>query len=293
MFFQHNQSLVYSITCYKRSYNYFKGRQIAVIPRERLSTPVLSKDRRTKLPPFLKKVTIMFKVSQPPLLNLNKKPKQSKRRKKITLVFDEEKRREFLGGFRKRKLERKKKAQEELQQQLKEERKKIKQEARDRYKKSLSNQVLPEVEELLSRNEYDLEGHTVSILELNVAELAEGEKWIGENKIVEEKEEQEDNESDHCNDDNDDEIEGMSLQKKCKNQIQQKLKSDNQKPKSKKELKQEIKKVALKRVKQSKAFQQKQRLEQQKNKKQNRQKLHKAQKLMHKRGKRTKKKSER
>lgn len=36
--------------------------------------------------------------------------------------------REFLGGFRRRKLERKRKAQEQLQQQLKEERKKIKQE---------------------------------------------------------------------------------------------------------------------------------------------------------------------
>lgn len=38
--------------------------------------------------------------------------------------------REFLGGFRQRKLERKRKAQEQLQQQLKEERKKIKQEVR-------------------------------------------------------------------------------------------------------------------------------------------------------------------
>lgn len=36
--------------------------------------------------------------------------------------------REFLTGFRKRKLERKKKAQEELQKLLKEERKRIKQE---------------------------------------------------------------------------------------------------------------------------------------------------------------------
>lgn len=35
--------------------------------------------------------------------------------------------REFLGGFRKRKLERKRKAQEQLEKQLKEERKKIKQ----------------------------------------------------------------------------------------------------------------------------------------------------------------------
>lgn len=36
--------------------------------------------------------------------------------------------REFLTGFRKRKLQRKQKAKEELQQQLKEERKRIKQE---------------------------------------------------------------------------------------------------------------------------------------------------------------------
>lgn len=35
--------------------------------------------------------------------------------------------REYLGGFRKRKLERRKKAQEQLQQKLKEERKKINQ----------------------------------------------------------------------------------------------------------------------------------------------------------------------
>lgn len=160
---------------------------------------------------------------------------------------------------------------------------------RERYKKSLSHQVVPELEELLAQQEYDLEGHTVSILELNVTELAEGCKWIGENKIAEEKEKQDDK-SDQSNDDND-EIVGMSLQKKHKNQAWQNSKSDNREVKSAKELKQEVKKAALKRIKKSKAFQQKQRLEQQKNKKQNRQKLHKAQKLTHKCDKRAKKKS--
>ncbi|KYN11498.1 PREDICTED: ribosomal RNA-processing protein 17 [Trachymyrmex cornetzi] len=233
----------------------------------------------------------MFKNSQPQLLNVNRKPSQPKRRKKITLVFDEEKRREFLGGFRKRKLERKRKAQEQLQQQLKEERKKIKQEARERYKKSLSNQVVPELQELLSQQELDLGSHTVSILELNVADLKEGKKWIGENKIVEEKEQENDKSDKSCNDDDDDdEIVGMSLQEKCKNRVQPKSKSNSYKIKSAKELKQEIKKAALKRVKNSKAFQQKQRLEQQKNKKQ-KQKLQKAQELVYKRGKRSKKKS--
>lgn len=163
--------------------------------------------------------------------------------------------------------------------------------ARERYKKSLSHQVVPELEELLARQEYDLEGHTVSILELNVAELAEGSKWIGENKIAEE--EQEDDKSDQCNnEDNDNEIVGMSLQKKHKNQVWQNSKSDNQEVKSVKELKQKVKKAALKRIKKSKAFQQKQRLEQQKNKKQSKQKLHKTQKLTRKQtSKKTKKKS--
>lgn len=164
--------------------------------------------------------------------------------------------------------------------------------ARERFKKSLSHQVVPELEELLSKQEFDLEGHTVSILELNVADLAEGSKWIGENKVAEGKEEQEDDKADRCNDD-DDEIVGMSLQEKRKNQVEQKSKFDSQEIKSTKELKQEIKKAALKRIKKSKAFQQKQRLEQQKNKKESRQKLHKAQKLAQKRGKKTKKKSKR
>ncbi|KAL6267884.1 hypothetical protein P5V15_000955 [Pogonomyrmex californicus] len=232
----------------------------------------------------------MFEKSQPQLLNVNRKPSQPKRRRKITLVFDEEKRREFLGGFHKRKLERKRKAQEQLQQQLKEERKKIKQEARERYKNSLSQQVVPELEKLLSQQEYDLGSHTVSILELNVADLAEGSKWIGENKIKEE-DTQEDNKSDYCNDD-DEEIVGMSLQEKHKTQVQQESKSNVREMKSSKELKREVRKAALERVKNSKAFQQKQKLERQKNIKHS-QKLRKAQKLAHKRSKKIKKKSRR
>lgn len=203
-----------------------------------------------------------------------------------------------------------------MKQQLKEERKKIKQEvshleilkcflknwrghhdiyfffqARERYKKSLSHQIVPELEQLLSEKEYNLEGHTVSILELNVADLAEGGKWIGANKFAEEKEEQDDKSDQYDNDEDDNEIEGMSLHEKSKEKVQEKSKSDNQNVKSAKELKQEVKKAALKRVKKSKAFQQKQRLERQKNKKQSRQKLHKVQKLTQKHGKKNKKKS--
>ena len=144
---------------------------------------------------------------------------------------------------------------------------------------------------MLSQQEFDLGSHTVSVLELNVADLKEGKKWIGENKIVEEKEEQESDKS--CNDDDGDEIVGMSLQEKYKNQVQPKSKPNSHEIKSAKELKQEIKKAALKHIKKSKIFQQKQRLEQQKNKKQSKQKLQKAQGIVHKRGKRSKKKSKR
>lgn len=162
--------------------------------------------------------------------------------------------------------------------------------ARERYKKLVSHRNVPEIEELLSKQEYDLEGHTVSILELNVADLAEGSRWIGENKIAEKKEKEQDDESEHSNND-DDEIVGMSLQEKQKNPIQQKPKFDSQQIISSKELKREIKKATLKQIKKSKAFQQKQRLEQQKNKKQNKQKLHNAQKVLYKHGKQIKKKS--
>lgn len=164
--------------------------------------------------------------------------------------------------------------------------------ARERYKKLVSQHSIPELEELLSQKEYDLEGHTVSILELNVADLTKGNRWIGENKVTEEEEQDEENEhSVDDDDDEDDKIVGMSLREK-KN-LQQETKSINQEMRSSKEVKKEIKKAALKQVKNSKAFQKKQKIEQIKNRKQSRRKLHKIQKVARKRNKRIKRISER
>lgn len=53
--------------------------------------------------------------------------------------------RDFLGGFRKRKLERKRKAQEQLEEQLKEERKKIKQDVSHLFIRSLFKEELKKV----------------------------------------------------------------------------------------------------------------------------------------------------
>jgi ribosomal RNA-processing protein 17 len=49
-------------------------------------------------------------------------------KRKSELVFNEEKRKEFLTGFSKRKLQRKKKAQEEFKIKVKEEQKRIRDE---------------------------------------------------------------------------------------------------------------------------------------------------------------------
>ena len=222
------------------------------------------------------------------LLNVNRIPGQPKKRRKITLVFDEQKRRDFLKGFHKRKLQRQKKAQEDLQQQLKEDRKRIKHEARERYKKLLSSRDIPEIQELLSQQEYETEGHTVSILELNVADFAEQNALIGENKGIDGEESKGEEESEK-NSEDDEEIVGMPLKEK-KNIKNSKRTTEDIKIDSKKDLKRAVKQAALKQVKKSKAFQQKQKLERQKNKKESVRKLKRLQKAQ-KHGGRFKKKS--
>lgn len=129
----------------------------------------------------------------------------------------------------------------------------------------LSSRDIPEIQQLLSQEEYETEGHTVSILELNVADLAEGKTLIGENKGIEENESNEEEESTK-NTENDEEIVGMPLnvKKQTKNS---KENAEEKQIKSGKDFKKAIKRDALKQVKKSKAFQQKQKLERQKNRK--------------------------
>ncbi|XP_053971214.1 nucleolar protein 12 isoform X2 [Hylaeus volcanicus] len=194
-------------------------------------------------------------------------------------------------GFHKRKVQRQKKAQEELKQQLKEERKRIKQNARERYKKLLSSRDIPEIQQLLSEQEFETEGHTVSVLELNVADFADKNVLIGENKgigkvenkgigKVENKEEEE--ESDKNSED--EQIVGMTLKKRKTIEISEETKKSKQID-NEKDFKRTIKKAALQQVKKSKAFQQKQKLERQKNKKESMRKLKRVQKARKRSGK--------
>lgn len=181
--------------------------------------------------------------------------KNPNKRKSVTLVFDEDKRRQFLGGFHKRKVQRQKKAKEELLKQLKEEKKRIKQDARERYKKLLSNRDVPELEKLLSERQFETENHTVSILEMDIDSLYEKNKYIGINKAVDYNEESEKEEAK--------ETEEKSTAKTSVRGIESKS------IESAKDLKRAIKYAALKEVKKSKVFQQKNRLEHNKNRKLN------------------------
>ncbi|XP_063976917.1 nucleolar protein 12 [Diachasmimorpha longicaudata] len=199
----------------------------------------------------------------PQLLNVDRQPSKPKKRRKITLVFDEEKRKDFLGGFHKRKLQRRQKAQEELKEKLKQERKRIKQEARERFKTLVSQRDVPELEELLQQQEYEVDGKTVSILELNVNDLAQGSNWIGENKPKYEeacKAESTDGESEE-----EEGIPGMELKPK-----KPKTSKEDQETKpqlSKKSITKARQKETLKQTSKSKIFQLKERLDRQKNRK--------------------------
>ncbi|XP_019870994.2 nucleolar protein 12 [Aethina tumida] len=180
---------------------------------------------------------------------------------KVNLVFDEAKRREFLTGFHKRKLQRKKYAKEKLEKELKEERKRLKQEAKESYKKLVvSHRPIPEVENLL-KEEYEDDDMTVSVVELSTNDIAKKNNWIGANQP---KYESSDDEQEEENEDEDkEEIPGMELKSKSK----QKLKVVKEKFESQLQIKRTLKKQATKNVQKSKVFQMKNKLERQKQKK--------------------------
>ncbi|XP_011313788.1 nucleolar protein 12 [Fopius arisanus] len=197
----------------------------------------------------------------PQLLDVTRQPGRPKKRKKITLVFDEEKRKDFLGGFHKRKLQRRRKAQDELKVKLKEEKKRIKQEARERFKTLVSQRDVPELEELLQKTEYEADGKTVSILELNVNDLSQSCNWIGENRPKYEEESEEEEEEGHQGE----KVPGMELNPRKSKDLKEKEKSNHQL--SKKSISKARQKETLKQANRSKVFQLKQRLDRQKNKK--------------------------
>ncbi|XP_075973863.1 uncharacterized protein LOC142975093 [Anticarsia gemmatalis] len=200
-----------------------------------------------------------------------KKNKNNDRKKKINLVFDETKRKDFLCGFRKRKLERKKKAQEEMKRMLKEEKKRIKQENKESYKKLVvSSRPIPDIEQLL-QEEYEDEDVNVKIVELSSDTLQKKDLVIGENKPKEkvkktiEKPKKKDNQTTKA-------ITGMGSDEESAQEEESEQEDDDNKIKTKKEIKQMLKKQATKKIQKSKVFQMKSKLDRIQNKKKSLQK---------------------
>ncbi|KAG8436291.1 hypothetical protein GDO86_007411 [Hymenochirus boettgeri] len=97
------------------------------------------------------------------------------------LVFDEEKRREYLTGFHKRKMQRRKAAVEEIKQKIKEEQKKMREERHKEYIRMLKEreEALEEADELerlvTSKTEsilYDHPNHTVTVTTISDLDLS-------------------------------------------------------------------------------------------------------------------------
>ncbi|XP_062931321.1 nucleolar protein 12 isoform X2 [Cynocephalus volans] len=109
------------------------------------------------------------------------------RRPRLVLSFDEEKRREYLTGFHKRKVERKKAAIEEIKHRLKKEQKKLREERHQEYLKMLAEreEALEEADELdrlvTARTEsvqYDHPNHTVTVTTISNLDLS-GARLLG------------------------------------------------------------------------------------------------------------------
>ncbi|XP_077134319.1 nucleolar protein 12 [Ranitomeya variabilis] len=97
------------------------------------------------------------------------------------LVFDEEKRREYLTGFHKRKLQRRKAAVEEIKRKIKDEQKRLKDERHKEYIKMLKEreEALEEADEIerlvTSKKEsiiFDHPNHTVTVTTISDLDLS-------------------------------------------------------------------------------------------------------------------------
>ncbi|KAL0625343.1 Nucleolar protein 12 [Plecturocebus cupreus] len=123
----------------------------------------------------------------------NKKKREGDdRRPRLVLSFDEEKRREYLTGFHKRKVERKKAAIEEIKQRLKEEQRKLREEVHrgkrhQEYLKMLAEreEALEEADELdrlvtakTESVQYDHPNHTVTVTTISDLDLS-GAQLLG------------------------------------------------------------------------------------------------------------------
>lgn len=180
--------------------------------------------------------------------------------------------REFLTGFRKRKLERKARARKEVEDKLLKERKQIKAEVKEnffnQFKKSFA--PLPDIEpEEDKEEEYEDDEVKVKIVELSTTEMAMENNWIGANrgKVQETSSEEEESEEEQP----EEAVPGMSVTatKAKKPRITTTKTTDKalNEIKTKKELTRVVRDQTTRMIKQSKAFKMKKTLDTMKSRK--------------------------
>lgn len=174
--------------------------------------------------------------------------------------------RDFLTGFRKRKLERKARARKEIEDKLLKERKQIKAEIKEnffnQFKKSFA--PLPDAEpEEDKEEEYEDDEVKVKIVELSTSDMALENNWIGANrgKVQESSEEEEESEEEQP----EEAVPGMSVTaaKAPKSKIKTTKNTDKalKDIKTKKELTRVVRDQTTRMIKQSKAFKMKKTLD--------------------------------
>ncbi|XP_053577249.1 nucleolar protein 12 [Bombina bombina] len=101
--------------------------------------------------------------------------------RRLEITFDEEKRRDYLTGFHKRKLQRRKDALEEIKRKIKQEQKKMKEERHNEYMKMLKERedALEEADEIerfvtakTESFQYDHPNHTVTVTTISDLDLS-------------------------------------------------------------------------------------------------------------------------
>ncbi|KAM8710034.1 hypothetical protein ACLKA7_016776 [Drosophila subpalustris] len=207
------------------------------------------------------------------------------KKKKVEVVFDPQKRKEFLTGFRKRKNERRSRAKADLERNLKEEHKRIRLEVKDKFK-HLKKSFEPlreltdedKVEER-QKDAYEDDEVQVKIVELTTNDLAAQRNMLGAN-IAEDSEEEEETQVNSDDDENKtDCIPGMDFDinatRKRKAKTDETATSSkaakeiaiDPEIKSKKDLDRLMKTKTLKKIKKSKLFKMKERIDNKNNQK--------------------------
>ncbi|KER21528.1 hypothetical protein T265_10174 [Opisthorchis viverrini] len=110
---------------------------------------------------------------------------RSRKAPKLSLIFDEEKRRDYLTGFRKRKLERKKKAREAAEARLAEEIKAIKTKYKEAARARLAGIKMPDfgdadLDTVCSREEQIIGDHSVIFEQIDISN---SHYFVGKNEV--------------------------------------------------------------------------------------------------------------